>query len=114
VDVAHTAPNGHTSDPARVLRGLHALGYDGLAQAIGHAQQHTGLAPHELAMRLGLPPGALVLWAQGSFIPRPHHLLCLGKVLADHQPDRQPTSVDRPPAPSPTPSDPPARSSTTR
>jgi hypothetical protein len=71
-----------------VLRGLAALGYDGIAQAIGHAQQHTGLAPHELAMRLGLPPDALVLWAQGSYIPRTHYLLRLGQVLADHHPSR--------------------------
>jgi hypothetical protein len=98
-----------------VLRGLAALGYDGIAQAIGHAQHDTGLAPHELAMRLGLPPDALVLWAQGSFIPRTYHLLRLGKVLADHQPDQQPAGADQTIAPPPEPpSDPPTRSSTTQ
>ncbi len=90
MDLAASTPDAHPPDPAGVLRGLAALGYHGIAQAIGHAQQHTGLARHELAMRLGLPPDALVLWAQGSFIPRTDHLLRLGQVLADHQP--QPTS----------------------
>ncbi len=95
MEVAPSTPHGHAPDPAGVLCGLAALGYDGIAQAIRHAQQHTGLGPHELAMRLGLPPDALVLWAQGSFIPRTHHLLRLGQVLADHQP--QPSSSPRPP-----------------
>ena len=113
--VAASPPDRHLLDAVGVLRGLAELGYDGIAQAIGHAQQHTGLVSHELAMRLGLPPDALQLWAQGSFIPRTHHLLCLGKVLADRQPDQQPASVDQPPRhPPQSPSDPPTRSSTTR
>jgi hypothetical protein len=58
-----------TPDAAELLRGLHALGYHGLAQAIGHAQQATGLPPQELARRLALPVDALELWAKGSFIP---------------------------------------------
>ncbi len=99
MDVAHAATDSHAPDAAGVLRGLAALGYDGLAQAICDAQQHTGLTPHELAMRLGLPPEALVLWVQGSFIPRTDHLLRLGKVLADHQPHQPgPPSIARPPA----------------
>ena len=83
MDLAPSTPNGHTPDAAGVLRGLAALGYDGIADAIRQALQQTGLAPHELAMRLGLPPDALVLWAQGSFIPRTDHLLRLGAVLAN-------------------------------
>ena len=94
-----------------MLRGLAELGYDGIAQAIGHAQQDTGLTPHELAMRLGLPPDALVLWAQGSFIPRTDHLLRLGRVLADHQPQpsgwpTRPASDAQPPLAPPRPTPP--------
>jgi hypothetical protein len=62
-------------------------------------------------MRLGLPPDALVLWAQGSFIPRTYHLLRLGKVLADHQPAGADQTIAPPPEP---PSDPLTRSSTTQ
>ena len=58
-------------DTAWVLCGLAALGYDGIANAIRQALQQTGLAPHELAMRLGLPRDAVGLWARGSFIPAP-------------------------------------------
>ncbi len=86
--VAPSPPASHPADAVGVLRGLAALGYDGIAQAIGHAQQHTGLAPHELAMRLGLPPDAIRLWEQGSYIPRTHYLLRLGQVLAEHHPSR--------------------------
>ncbi len=39
-------------------------------------------------MRLGLPPDAIRLWEQGSYIPRTHYLLRLGQVLAEHHPSR--------------------------
>jgi hypothetical protein len=86
VDLAPTVPNGHAPDAIGVLCGLAALGYDGIAQAVRHAREQTGLEPHELAVRLGLATDAVALWEQGSFIPRTHHLLCLGQALADHQP----------------------------
>src|SRR6266545_3993734 len=70
VEVGRPTDQSVAPDTARVLSGLAALGYDGIAGAIRQALQQTGLAPHELGMRLGLPPDALVLWAQGSFIPR--------------------------------------------
>ena len=86
VEVGRPTDQSVAPDTARVLSGLAALGYDGIAGAIRQALQQTGLAPHELGMRLGLPPDALVLWAQGSFIPRTCHLLRLGALLADHPP----------------------------
>jgi hypothetical protein len=89
-------PNGHAPDAAGVLRGLAALGYDGIAQAVRHAREQTGLEPHELAVRLGLPIDAVALWEQGSFIPRTQHLLCLGQVLADHQPSHPATPAPHP------------------
>lgn len=95
--VAASTSDRHTCDAVGVLCGLAALGYDGIAQAIRVAQLHTGLGPHELGMRLGLPADAVVLWEQGSFIPRTHHLLCLGKVLADHQ--HAATRTVQPPTP---------------
>ncbi len=84
--VAPSTPSRPVPEVVGVLCGLAALGHAGIAQAIGQAQQQTGLGLRELGMRLGLSPEALVLWAQGSFIPRAHHLMRLGEVLADHQP----------------------------
>jgi len=86
VAVGRPTADSVAPDTARVLSGLAALGYDGIAKAIRQALQQTGLAPHELAMRLGLPPDAVGLSARGSFIPRTNHLLRLGALLADHQP----------------------------
>ncbi len=83
MEVSRPTGESVAPDAAWVLSGLAALGYDGIADAIRQALRQTGLAPHELGMRLGLPPDALVLWAQGSFIPRTDHLLRLGAVLAN-------------------------------
>ena len=94
VEVGRPTANSVAPDTAWVLSGLAALGYDGIANAIHQALQQTGLAPHELGMRLGLPPDVLELWAQGSFIPHTDHLLRLGAVLAGHQP--QPPSAPPP------------------
>ena len=95
MEVGQPTADSVAPDTAWVLSGLAALGYQGIANAIGHALQQTRLAPHDLAMRLGLPPGALVRWAHGSRVPRTDHLLRLGALLAGHQP--QPPS---PPPPS--------------
>jgi len=96
VKTTPSTTNGQTPDATAVLCDLAALGFDGIAQAIRHARQQTGLEPRELGMRLGLPPEAIVLWEQGSFIPRTNHLLCLGQVLAEHQspPPRRPWMPD--------------------
>ena len=96
MEVTPSTPNGHTPDAAVVVCGLAALGYDGIAQAIRQVREQTGLGPHELGMRLGLPTDALVLWEQGSFIPRTHHLLRLGQVLVDHQHAAAPTHATPP------------------
>jgi hypothetical protein len=96
VNLAPSTPNSHTPDAAGVLRGLAALGYDGIAQAIRQVREQTGLQPHELSWRLGLPSDAVALWEQGSFIPRTHHLLRLGQVLADHQPSHPATPAPHP------------------
>jgi len=81
---------------ARVLCGLAALGYDGIATAVGVVREHTGLTQAELAIQVGLPPIAIALWGHGSFIPRTHHLLRLATVLADHQRAGQPAVTARP------------------
>jgi hypothetical protein len=107
MDLAHStsragqANGGEPADPIGVLCGLAVLGYPGIATAVGLAAARTGLTPGELAMRLGLPTEAVVLWANGSFIPRTHHLLRLGELLtqlpqrapADHH--RQPEHPDQ-------------------
>jgi len=86
---------------AGVLCGLAALGYDGIAAAVPVVCEQTGLNTAELAIQVGLPPQALLLWQQGSFIPRTHHLLRLATVLATHQPQataltRQPSHIAEP------------------
>jgi len=72
------------AEVAAVLCGLAALGYEGIATAVGVVRQHTGLGTAELAIQVGLPAVALRLWEQGRFIPRTHHLLRLATVLATH------------------------------
>lgn len=81
--VTPTTSGGDGSDVAGVLCGLAALGYDGIAAAVGVVREQTGLTEAELAIQVGLPPVALVLWEQGSFIPRTDHLLRLGAVFAN-------------------------------
>lgn len=83
-----TAGGSHAPEVVRVLCGLAALGYDGIAAAVPVVCAQTGLNTAELVIQVGLPPGALALWEQGSFIPRTHHLLRLATILATHQPQR--------------------------
>jgi hypothetical protein len=90
-------------DVAGVLCGLAALGYQGIAAAVGVVREHTGLTAAELAIQVGLPPVALALWERGSFIPRTHHLLRLATVLAAYQRAAQPSITARPDAPHATP-----------
>jgi hypothetical protein len=56
---------------AGVLCGLAALGYHGIAAAVGVVREQTGLNAAELALQVGLPPVAIALWEHGSLIPAP-------------------------------------------
>lgn len=67
--VTPTGSSGDAPDVAAVLCGLAALGYEGIASAVRVVREQTGLEDAELAIQVGLPPAALVLWEQGSFFP---------------------------------------------
>jgi hypothetical protein len=83
---------------AGVLCGLAALGYHGIAAAVGVVREQTGLNAAELALQVGLPPVAIALWEHGSLIPAP--TTCCGWQRCSPPTSAQPTRhhgpTDRP------------------